>query len=261
VGRVDDPAMAPRTVLRDKAPEASLPLVQRVEVLRTAPRVEVKIPISALHVADARAWVRLHPAHWRRSYPPRQVNNLYFDTGSYDGLNGNLAGVGERAKLRLRWYGPCLTSVTHGQLELKRKQGSVGWKEIVMVEGTYDMVATSMPSLLSSLETALHNHAPDWLDAFPVPVLINHYQRAYYETPDGAVRLTLDTELTVYDQRATLHPNLSRRSRLGSVAILELKALMDVEAQRRLSAAVSSFPARVDRFSKYVTGVLSMPDF
>jgi hypothetical protein len=258
--RIGAPAAMTQSELHEEPAAMPLSHVRRIEVLRTPPRVEAKIPMPALHLAQANAWVRLHPAHWRRTYPPRQVNNLYFDTGTYAGLNGNLAGVGDRAKLRLRWYGPCMTCVTQGQLELKRKQGSVGWKEIVGVEGTYDLATTAMPSLLSSLQMALHDHAPDWLAVFPVPVLINAYQRAYYETPDGALRLTVDSELVVYDQRATLHPNLTRRSPIGDVTIVELKAGMDFEAQRRLSSAVSSFPARMDRFSKYVTGVLSLPD-
>jgi hypothetical protein len=261
MAQVDEPAVMRGAMGSGALSDASMLSVERVEVLKTAPRVEVKIPMPASFVADAGAWVRLHPAHWRRTYPPRQVNNLYFDTGDYAGLNANLSGVGDRAKLRLRWYGPCLSCVTNGQLELKRKQGLVGWKEIVPVQGFYDLATTPLPHLLSALGVALRDRAPDWLATFPFPVLINCYWRAYYETPDGAVRLTLDTALTVYDQRAGMRANLNRRSRLREVAILELKAEMGSESQRRLSAAVASFPVRVDRFSKYVTGVMSVPDF
>ena len=92
-----------------------------------------------------------------------------------------------------------------------------------------------------------------------MPVLINHYQRRYFVTPDDVLRLTIDTTLHAYDQRATTQPNLKRPLPQAQCVIVELKSPID--AVRRLSAALTHFPASVDRFSKYVQGVLAAPEF
>jgi hypothetical protein len=235
--------------------------VRGVEAVTTPRRIEAKLPISASLLGEAEAWVRLHPAHWRRSYPPRQVNNIYLDSGDYAGLNANLAGIPDRSKLRLRWYGPHLHLVTGGQLELKCKQGAVGWKQILPLSGTYDLTDLTWSALLRQLEAILRAGAHDWLVRYPVPVLINSYQRAYYETPDGELRLTLDSRLRAFGQRARSVPNLSGSIRVPERAVIELKGGIEDAPLRRLSAAVAALPVRVDRFSKYVSSVMALPDF
>ena len=223
----------------------------------TPPRYEVKIPLPAHWLADVEAWVRLHPAQWRVTYPPRQVNNVYFDTARYDGLNANLSGVGEREKLRLRWYGLDTARIVGGNLERKRKQGMAGWKEIVPVAGEFDLAGTMWRDLKTSLRSVVATAAVQWLDVFAVPTLINHYRRAYYATPDDAIRLTIDTALYTYDQRAVASPNLTRCAYMDAVIVVELKADPQDADYLRLSDALASFPAPVDRFSKYVRGMMA----
>ncbi|MBN2001863.1 MAG: VTC domain-containing protein [Anaerolineae bacterium] len=217
------------------------------------PRYEVKIPLPATLSADVDAWVRLHPAHWKIAYPPRQVNNVYFDSAALTGLNGNLSGVSDRAKLRLRWYGPDLGTVAGGHLELKRKQGMAGWKETAAVPAVLDLTTPSWPALVRELRATTSPEARAWLNCFAAPVLVNHYQRAYYATPDGRLRLTVDRCLCAYPQRAANRPNLSRESPAVALIVVELKAPIDAAPQ--LSKALAGFPAPVDRFSKYVQGM------
>jgi len=223
----------------------------------TPPRYEVKIPLPAHWLSDVEMWVRLHPAQWRVTYPPRQVNNVYFDTARYDGLNANLSGIGEREKLRLRWYGPDITRIVGGNLERKRKQGMAGWKEVVPVEGEFDLAGMAWRAVARDLRAAVVPEAYQWLDVFAVPTLINHYWRVYYATPDDAVRLTIDTALHAYDQRAVACPNLTRRAHMNTSIVVELKADPDDADYRRLSDALANFPAPVDRFSKYVQGMMA----
>lgn len=221
----------------------------------TPPRYEVKIPLPAHWLADVETWVRLHPAQWRVTYPPRQVNNVYFDTARYDGLNANLSGVGDRDKLRLRWYGTDTARITGANLERKHKQGMAGWKAISPVEGAFDLAGTTWRALTRDLRTAVAPAVQQWLDVFAVPVLINHYWRTYYATPDGTVRLTVDTELRAFDQRAVAHPNLHRLAYNDTFVVVELKADTNDADYGLLSTALARFPAPVDRFSKYVRGM------
>lgn len=205
-------------------------------------------------VPELRVALRLHPAHWRVAYPSRQVNNVYFDTLDYRNLSANLAGYAERAKLRLRWYGSDLACVDGANLELKRKSGRIGWKEIYAVDLSVDLAGGRWSELRRQLRAAIAGRGQVWLDRFGMPTLVNHYRRAYYETPDGTVRLTLDTDLRAYTQPSAIEPNLTVPSPIAETAVLELKAAREYAA--RLSTILASFAHRVDRFSKYVQGMV-----
>jgi len=224
-------------------------------------RYEFKIPCDPLLLPEIETWVRLHPAPWRVSYPPRQVNNIYFDSPDLRDLNANLSGVGEREKLRLRWYGPDITRVSGAQLELKCKEGLVGWKEMASFDGALDLSGALWPTLLTTLRAGLESRARLFLERRVGPVLINTYQRAYYETPDGVLRLTLDTQVCAYEQRASLAPNLKRRSLLPQQMVIEIKGPVDFESGQRLSRVLAAFPVRIERFSKYLHGMLAASDF
>jgi len=230
-------------------------------IQRTPLRREVKIPVPAGRYHDVLAWVRLHPAHWRSPYPPRQINNIYFDTPTYAGLKANLAGIGDRAKLRLRWYGESLAHVVGGQLELKQKRGRIGWKESVSVDLDVDLGRICWSDLSSTLAGSAGALGRRWCAEFPVPVLINAYRRDYYATPDGVVRLTVDRDLRAFGQRSTAVPNLRAPEVSEDLAIIELKAPEDAVALMRLDDALSNLPVTVGRYSKYVSGVLATPDF
>ncbi len=113
-------------------------------------------------------------------------------------------------KLRVRWYGLDLAQAHAPQLELKRKRGLTGWKEIVPVTRDLDLVRSLWSELQQEVWSALGSRVPNWLARFPQPVLINSYWREYFATPDGAIRLTVDTDLRAFDQRSSSRPNLRR---------------------------------------------------
>lgn len=230
-------------------------------MIRSPSRYEFKIPCDPQLLPEIEMWVRLHPASWRVSYPPRQVNNIYFDSPDLRDLNANLSGAGQREKLRLRWYGPDVTRVSGAQLELKCKEGLVGWKEITHFNGALELTGALWPTLLNTLRTALDARARLCLEQRVGPVLINSYQRAYYETPDGVLRLTLDTQVCAYEQRASLAPNLMRRSLLPQQMVIEIKGPVDDESAQRLAQTLVAFPLRIERFSKYLHGMLAASDF
>ena len=231
-----------------------------------SPRYEIKLHCEPHHLDQLHAWVRVHPDHWRVTYPARQVNNLYFDTYDYKSLNDNLGGVSGRRKLRLRWYGPGLEAIAAAQLELKCKEGMVGWKETWLFDVSaeesrqeLDLPHQSWSALRRAIQNATDARAHLWMAWFSYPVLINHYQRAYYATADQTVRLTIDSKLHCYDQRFSTHPNLRRPSPVADRVIVELKA--DRRHYSRLVNLLARFPIRMDRYSKYVQGMLAAPDF
>ena len=130
-------------------------------------------------------------------------------------------------------------------------------KEIVPIEGEFDLARITWRAMTRDLRTATVPEVHQWLDVFALPTLINHYRRAYYATPDEAIRLTIDVALCAYDQRAASSPNLTRRAHVSSPIVVELKAPPDDADYRRLSDALKGFPVPADRFSKYVQGIIA----
>jgi hypothetical protein len=106
-------------------------------------RYELKMACDLARLAQARTWIRLHPAGFRTAFPPRTVNNLYFDTPDLNSLFANTYGVGSRQKLRLRWYGETLpTTLSHSVLELKYKDNMLGNKKTEGLDCTLDFSQT-----------------------------------------------------------------------------------------------------------------------
>ena len=86
-------------------------------------RYERKFLVDQLDVHQVLALVKLHPAMFYQPYPPRYVNNLYLDTEGLDNYQDNVSGVGDRRKVRLRWYGDLFGDVDRPVLEFKIKRG------------------------------------------------------------------------------------------------------------------------------------------
>ena len=222
-------------------------------------RYELKLACAAHWLPQARTWIRLHPEGFYVAYPSRTVNNAYLDTPAYDSFNANMAGVSNRRKLRLRWYGEPAPAGNKSCpvepiLELKYKENMLGGKKRFRLP-----VAVDLAQPWSCVRQILQAHAPaEWQNLLHQATqftLINRYRRDYYVTPDGAVRLTLDYAQEAYDQRLALRPNLHARLPLDDLIVIEVKAGPGEE--ERLQALMGLFPASRSRNSKYVISLLA----
>jgi hypothetical protein len=225
-------------------------------------RYELKLECETVHLDQVASWIRLHSAGFREAYAPRQVNSLYLDTLSFDSLNDHIEGVPERRKLRFRWYGAGLGSA-RGQMELKGKQERAGWKIIQPVQGLIDFVHCDWGAIRRDMLVGLDGGPDDKqkllfqeLVGAARPFVLTSYRRHYYVSADGRVRLTIDDILRAYDQLLYARPNLSFRTLLPDVFVVELKS--DVQHAAYLSDVLVEFPLRVHRHSKYVTAVSSL---
>lgn len=215
-------------------------------------RFEVKFVTSALRYHALLHWIRMHPAALRRPFPPRRVNNIYFDT--HDLSSFRHVGAAERSKLRLRWYGEAPRS-ERSVLELKRRRNRLGWK-VRFEGGPLDLEASSWRELMRDLRRRLPPEGALWLDLHPRPVLVNRYERHYFANPDGRVRVTVDRRQAVYEQRFRSRPNLASRANLPDTLVVEVKFhRRDSQLGARV---IQGIPIRVSRNSKYALGVQSM---
>jgi hypothetical protein len=217
-------------------------------------RYEVKFAAPVTRYHELEQWIRLHPAGFSSAYPPRRVNNVYFDTHDLEAYRENLSGVSRRDKLRLRWYGE-RWQADKSVLEVKHRRNQLGWKTLYRVGG-FDLERESWPQLRRNIRGQLPLDGQYWLDSHPLQVLINRYDRQYFEHPERKVRVTLDWRQVVYDQRLRARPNLRRQANLPPSLVLEIKF---AQKDRILgNQMMQGIPIRVSRNSKYTIGVQSI---
>jgi hypothetical protein len=84
------------------------------------------------------------------------------------------------------------------------------------------------------------------------PVLLNHYKRRYFMTPDKRFRLTIDSELTYYFLNSS-HFRFMNKEVEPEANIIELK--YDSKDDADAKKISSLLPFRMTKNSKYLTGV------
>ena len=217
-------------------------------------RYEVKFVAPSVELATVARWVREHPACFRTAYPPRQVNSVYLDDHQLSAFAENLAGTSARTKVRFRWYGEDHASPS-GTLELKCKRNRLGWKRNFRIS-TIPLAGVSWREVLHKLRNQVPAEARLALDTHQLVVLVNRYRREYWLSADGRVRVTIDTNQRVFDQRRSSVPNLDLPTNLPDTLVVEVKGAF---ADRDLiDRVIQGVPIRVGRHSKYVVGVESI---
>ncbi|MCB0217847.1 MAG: polyphosphate polymerase domain-containing protein [Chloroflexi bacterium] len=215
-------------------------------------RYERKLRIPEREQADIEPRLRLHRAAFAEIHHQRQVCNVYFDTPGLRCFHDNMAGAAERFKVRIRWYGAAEGPAPSATLEIKRKRGHAGIKDLYPL-GQLEPWTALDPASLDDRYAAAGVPAGLRLGLAALqPVLFNRYRRRYYASVDGRFRATIDDRMTF---RQILAPDAALRGREADVpgAVLELKYRLADET--RLPDLVGDLPYRVTRSSKYVNGI------
>jgi hypothetical protein len=220
-------------------------------------RHEIKFVGPELEYHRLIHWVMTHPAGFINEYPDRRINNIYFDTFDYQSYWESHSGVTSREKVRYRWYGKSL-SPDSGALEIKCKKNLLGLKKIFPISGFKVDEKRSWREINREMSRDLPHHARHYLTEYPMPVLINRYNRKYFVSKAHSIRITLDTSLAFYDQRFKSIPNLIRKSPATAITVLEIK--FSPSSREHASNIVKSIPIILTRCSKYVSGVDAMRD-
>lgn len=216
-----------------------------------AGRLEYKFVLP--HLTDQRAVWRvtsLVPG-LRHAFPPRQVSSLYFDSTGYLAYAASNAGTSERVKLRLRWYDH-LAADTRLTMEFKHRANHHGWKSSYPVApGT--LGPGSMREVPAQLARQVTPHDRLTVELLHLPVLVTSYRREYFTDASGAIRVTVDTGLSFFDQRHHRHVNLRVDRVEAGFSIVECK----FRPEHRADAVrlLRRFAPRQVRFSKYCFGL------
>lgn len=185
--------------------------------------------------------IRNHPASFRKIFPDRQINNIYFDTPNISTYHENVMGIASRKKFRVRWYGQ-EHFIQQPKLEIKIKDNQLGYKE------TYPTDAFSWQNLRSVVEQVNQLSSTE---AVLSPTLANAYQRAYFGTPDGKFRITVDWELRYFSMLGSRQ--FTRYNLVDSGVVVELKYEEDQDA--KVDRIQQFLPFRQTKSSKYVSGM------
>lgn len=204
-------------------------------------RYERKYAIKNIDAALVHQVIRLHPGGFRKKHPDRWINNIYFDSPQIDSFYANTAGVSERKKFRLRWYGKNLETLENPIFEIKIKQNQLGKK-----------VRKPWPSMAYTEVTSFKNNffQDSILGKMMQPALMNSYRRSYYGLISGKFRLTIDCNLSF----GPVHPEMPQLLyRNLPLVIIELK--YDEASDDEVDAIMQYLPFRQTKSSKYALGI------
>jgi len=215
-------------------------------------RYERKFLISDMDVKNIETVVKLNPYTFNEIYYERNINNIYFDTEDHINYFDNINGCFDRIKVRIRWYGDLYQNIEEPMLELKIKEGSLGYKKTFKLNKFNLSEGSRNDSILISLkESGLPKEISDMIKSCR-PILINRYKRKYFESACHHYRITIDSELTYFpiDKQA----NTSHiKYRDFDNKVLELKYNSDKD--KFASKISTKFPFIMTKSSKYVMGI------
>lgn len=212
------------------------------------PRYEVKFVADAFQAPIVEGALWEHPAAPKSAFPNRVVQSIYFDDHRQRALADNLSGVSKRRKMRLRWYGENCDHVL-GHLETKRRESSVGTKEALPLPEAVTVHGATPIELLRDVRRQTSDAWRPRLDGLAVSHW-TRYEREYFVTFDGRVRVTLDRRLETADLSDVPRIDARIHDRHHDLLIVEVKAAReDVDAA---IAFVQHLPLRPSKSSKFV---------
>lgn len=220
---------------------------------KRADRFERKMMIPFnLSLQEVETLISIHPAFFTELYSLRQINNIYFDSFNLSSYYQNIDGDANKRKVRIRWYGELFGDVKQPTLEVKIKNGEVGSKLMHPMPPFHFGKSFNILDYRNKLEDQ-DNHLFQELSSLN-PVLVNSYQRKYFQSMDKNFRITIDWNIRFFkidnSNNLFLFENIDPNYR-----VLEIK--YDREFDQYASGLINHFPFRISKSSKYISGLIN----
>ena len=211
-------------------------------------RYEIKFVLDNSRLSDAMQWL-YNETTAIKTYDNRKVNSIYFDDVGFSSVRDNLAGVSQRNKFRLRWYGDQEYSVPI--FEVKTKNGRLGRKTTYPINSIKDnLKELNVDNVTSKCAKDLLKHNIVF-DEHLVPTLQVNYEREYYETHDG-IRITIDQNIQFSDTQ--LHSSLNENNSFPyPFQVMEVKFTPNMK--EIVSELIRPLHITPKRHSKYLIGL------
>ena len=207
-------------------------------------RKERKFVVTGSSITAVEFFIKGHHAMFFQPYPPRFVNNLYFDSKEFGNYGDNVVGSMNRHKFRIRWYGEQFGYIEKPVLEIKIKKGLAGTKRhFKLVPFTFEP-GFDMQTINDIFDKSdLPNEVREML-RYQSPALLNQYHRKYFLSADRKFRVTLDHKLR-YTQINRYQNSFMHRVANDHDVIVELK--YDTEHDEYANRISESFPFRLNQ--------------
>lgn len=125
-----------------------------------------------------------------------EIHSLYFDDFKNTCMMDNNAGVNERYKYRIRYYGNNLDTL---RLERKEKYNNKCYKQScrILQDSFMKLLNNDAPEVYWETDNAaLKKFCVDVMTRHFTPKVIIHYERTAYVEPVTNIRITLDRNIT-----------------------------------------------------------------
>ena len=171
---------------------------------RSDGREERKYPFPAARAPLLTAWL---DARLPRDpqYPEGVVTSCYYDTANLDSYQESADGEFAKRKLRLRWYGDPVDPYAGAWLELKSRHGARSIKQRLRYpsSGVPDRLGLIIPDReeLTRRLRDLTGFATAPIEPTLQPTALIRYRRIRWQSSDGAVRASLDTDVRASNPR------------------------------------------------------------
>ena len=187
-------------------------------------------------------------AMFKKTFPERKINSIYFDTQTYGDVWDNINGFGNRNKSRIRWYNDIHDSDVF--FEQKKKINFVTHKEVVKIGRFKNYFELS--NYLDS-EKFINSDYFNKKQKNRVKSLLVQYDRNYYELTNKKLRLTVDNNLKIYNKFPNNFLKLAH-------TIIEIKFNVNNSDYVNKFVYRHKLNNRNKKFSKYVNSFILLND-
>ena len=211
-------------------------------------RYEIKFVLDNARLSDAMQWL-YNETTAIKTYDNRKVNSIYFDDVGFSSVRDNLAGISQRNKLRLRWYGE--QKHTLPIFEVKTKNGRLGCKTTYPIQSIENsLMKLNIDKITSKCISGLEEQNIVF-DEHLVPTLQVNYEREYYETHEG-IRITIDQNIQFSDTQ--LHTTLDENNSFPyPFKVMEIK--FKPSMKNTVAKLIKPLHITPKRHSKYLVGL------
>ena len=190
---------------------------------------------------------------FKKHYPKRRVNSIYFDTSNYASIRENLDGVSNKKKIRLRWYGKS-DRITNPILEIKSKKGFETKKENIKISELDNLIFRSLKNL-EIIQNKINETIKTKKTIYPI--LTTNYDREYYISYNDKIRATVD-----YNLKSRFLKNLTQMDitkNFTKVCILELK--YPIKSDQYVRSNLKQITLRLSKNSKFINSAFEIPKY
>jgi len=215
------------------------------------PRYEVKLVEDHAGLADLMQWL-YSATSATKVYNDRVINSIYFDDTNFSSVRDNLAGIAQRRKLRLRWYGD--SEISLPTFEVKIRNGRLGYKKSYPINS---IKSNLFSSNLEKISSACLNELQEYnvlFDDHITPTLLVKYKREYFQTHDG-IRITIDQNINFSEIQLYSKINELNSYSYNSI-VIELK--FEPNMKQTVAELIRPLHSSPKRHSKYLIGMAKL---